>query len=420
MRLKVPRGTRDLVPDEIRSWYYLEEKLHEVAQNYGYEEIRTPVFEYTKVFSRSVGEDTDIVAKEMYSFKDRGGRDIALRPEGTAAIVRAYLEHRFDALPQPVKLYYYGPMFRHDNPQFGRYRQFFQFGVECFGTEQPAADVEVICLARDFLEAIKLDKTTLLLNSVGCPACRPVYQERLLGYLAPYREKLCSFCRVRFESNPLRILDCKKGSCRELFRDAPEITFNLCDDCKVHFETVQNYLINLGVDFKVDPGLVRGLDYYTRTAFEFVTDNLGAQNSIGGGGRYDNLVEVLGGEHTPAVGVAMGIDRILLLLKDRTPEGENRARVFVIADTDSRLLPSLKIVSEIRRAGIAAEVDYGGRSMKARMKYAGKKNFSHVVILGEREQKRGKVTLKNMSTGEQDEFTLAEAIALIHKTKDSI
>lgn len=411
MRIKVPRGTRDIVPDEMRDWYHLEEKLHGVARSYGYREIRTPIFEYTEVFSRSVGEDTDIVAREMYSFKDRGGRDIALRPEGTASIVRAYLEHRFDALPQPVKLYYYGPMFRHDNPQLGRYRQFFQFGVECFGSDRPAADVEVICLARDFLDLIGLEKTVLLLNSVGCSVCRPLYQERLLAYLAPYREKLCSHCQVRFESNPLRILDCKTKSCRGLFRDAPEITFNLCPDCRAHFETVQDYLIKLGVDFKVDPGLVRGLDYYTRTAFEFVGDDLGAQNSIGGGGRYDNLVEILGGEQTPAVGVAMGMDRILLSLKGRDRERKGEVKVFVIADTDSRLLSSLKIVTEIRRAGIAAEVDFGGRSMKARMKYAGKRDFSHVVILGEREEKRGKVTLRNMNTGKQDEFTLAEAIA---------
>ena len=420
MMIRVPRGTRDIVPDEMRDGYHLEEKLHEVARNYGYREIRTPIFEYTEVFSRSVGEDTDIVAREMYSFKDRGGRDIALRPEGTASIVRAYLEHRFDALPQPIKLYYYGPMFRHDNPQLGRYRQFFQFGVECFGSERPAADVEVICLARDFLDLIGLEKTVLLLNSVGCSDCRPLYQERLLAHLAPHREELCSHCRVRFESNPLRILDCKTKSCRDLFRDAPEITFNLCPGCRTHFETVQDYLIKLGVDFKVDPGLVRGLDYYTRTAFEFVSDDLGAQNSIGGGGRYDNLVEILGGEHTPAVGVAMGMDRILLSLEGRGREGRGQARVFVIADTDSRLLPSLKIVAEIRRAGIAAEVDFGGRSMKATMKYAGKKDFSHVIILGEREERRGKVTLRNMNTGKQDEFTLAEAIALIREDRDSI
>ncbi len=412
MSFKVPRGTRDILPDEINVWSFLEDKLHKVSQGYGYKEIRTPIFEHTEVFSRSVGEDTDIVSREMYNFKDRGGRDITLRPEGTAAVVRAYLDNRLDALPKPVKLYYYGPMFRYDRPQSGRYRQFFQFGLEYFGAEHPAADVEVIALVMDFLKEINLKNVELHINSVGCSACRQVYRAKLLDYLEPCRENLCVDCRKRFDKNPLRILDCKNNHCQDLFNEAPDINTTLCGDCFNHFQMVQELLSNLNIVFKINTRLVRGLDYYSRTAFEFVSTALGAQSSIGGGGRYDNLVEVFGGEHTPAVGLAMGMERLILSLSEQSDLVKQKfpVRIFLALDSDSRLVQALKIANNIREAGISAEVDYMGRSLKAQMKYAGKNNFSHVIILGEREQQRGKITLKEMNTGEQDELSVSETI----------
>lgn len=412
MSFKVPRGTRDILPDDIDVWCFLEDKLHSLSRRYGFKEIRTPVFEHTEVFSRSVGEDSDIVSREMYSFKDRGGRDITLRPEGTAAVVRAYLDNHLDALPKPVKLYYYGPMFRYDRPQSGRYRQFFQFGLEYFGAEHPAADVEVIALIRDFLQEINLNNVTLQINSVGCSFCRHNYKEKLLGYLQPYREELCDACQARISNNPLRILDCKSSQCRSLFYEAPEINASLCGDCFSHFEKVQQLLTDLDIYYQINTRLVRGLDYYTRTAFEFVAAGLGAQSSIGGGGRYDNLVEVFGGPQTPAVGLAMGMERIILALSEQnvTLPDKNRVRIFIAYDNESRLRQALKVAGAVREEGFSAEVDYTGRSLKAQMKYAGKNDYTHVFIIGEREHLNNTVTVKNMSKGEQEEMNISKII----------
>ena len=422
MDFSIPRGTKDIVPDNIDIWVFVEDTLRRIAGNYGYREIRTPIFEHTEVFSRSVGEDSDIVSKEMYSFKDRGERSITLRPEGTAAVVRAYLENRFNALPRPVKLFYYGPMFRYDRPQAGRQRQFHQFGLELFGAEHPASDVEVMALIMDFLHEVKLSQNVKLhINSVGCEECRKTYRGALKSFLAPRRENLCGDCDRRLESNPLRVLDCKKEYCRTQFEGVPRITEHICSACSQHFDEVKTILTDLNIPYISDPGLVRGLDYYSRTAFEFVADGLGAQSSIGGGGRYDTLVTVFGGDQTPAVGLAMGMERLILLLEEKRENFLTKEELSVFLSPHSNDIDSvsaaMKIASAIRKKGIRAEVDFVERSLKARMKYAGKKNFSHVIIFNANtEEKEGRpveskdsrhltVTLKNMNTGEQAETT---------------
>ncbi len=417
MSFKLPRGTRDILPADMSIWYYLESKLHAVSRRYGYREIRTPIFEHTEVFSRSVGEDTDIVAKEMYSFRDRGDRHITLRPEGTAAITRAYLEHRFDAQPPPVKFYYYGPMFRYDRPQQGRYRQFYQFGIECFGVDHPAADAEVIALTTDFLEEIGLEDVELQINSVGCSQCRSIYRQKLVDYLAPHREQLCNYCHQRFDSNPLRMLDCKKVECQEIFQYAPEITTVICEECHKHFSDVQRHLQNLNIEYEINTRLVRGLDYYTRTAFEFISSALGAQNSIGGGGRYDNLVEFFGGKQTPAVGMAMGMERIILSLHEQKqfPPHDN-LQVLISAEGEKLLFKAMELAGKLRKYDITAEVDYTGRSLKSLMKYADKHNYSYVLIWGEWEQKKDKITVRNMQAGDQEELSEQQVVELMKRT----
>ncbi|HAG07865.1 MAG TPA: histidine--tRNA ligase, partial [Peptococcaceae bacterium] len=315
MAIKRPRGTADVLPGEVEKWLALENLARRLSRTYGYAEIRTPIFEHTELFARSVGDATDIVEKEMYTFLDKGGRSITLRPEGTASVARAYIEHGMSSLPQPVKLYYVGPFFRHDRPQAGRLRQFHQFGVEVFGAAHPRADAEVIILACEFFRALGLNSVEILLNSVGCPVCRASLIRRLKDFFRNRNEEVCATCRARLERNPLRVLDCKDERCRELIRAAPTPIDTLCGECRSHFQQVQRYLGRQRVPYTVEPHLVRGLDYYTRTAFEFVAPDLGAQNSVGGGGRYDGLVEACGGKPTPGVGFAIGLERTLLLME---------------------------------------------------------------------------------------------------------
>lgn len=410
MNYQAPRGTRDILPQECRKWHFLEEKAREVSRKYGYGEIRLPLFEHTEVFARSVGEDTDIVSKEMYSFKDRGERYLTLRPEGTASVVRAYLENHLNSEPKPVKLYYYGPMFRYDRPQSGRYRQFYQYGVECFGSSHPASDVEVIMLALDFFNMLGLTGVKLYINSVGCRECRPGYRQKIKEDLSAREQELCPDCRRRLASNPLRVMDCKQEKCRELTQDIPLVTNYLCQGCRDHFDQVREILDAQGVDMEINPRLVRGLDYYTRTAFEFVADSLGAQDSIGGGGRYDNLVEYMGGPSVPAVGLALGIERILLSLPQEqlTLPEDLMPKILVAISNQEALKQGFLVAQLCREAGGMAEVEITGRSLKAQMKFANRKNFDYVAIIGEEEHKTGTVALKNMVSGEQYSMSYPE------------
>ncbi|MGI6096974.1 MAG: histidine--tRNA ligase [Dethiobacteria bacterium] len=420
MSFKAPRGTRDILPSEIEKWQYVEGVLRKLCREYGYSEIRTPLFEETGLFARGVGEGTDIVEKEMYTFKDRAERSLTLRPECTASVVRSFLEHKLFNEPQPQKFYYIGPMFRYDRPQAGRYRQFHQFGVEAFGTSSPVLDTEVIAMSNDFFQRIGLDDLNLEINSVGCKFCRPAYNQLVLDYYKNKLEKLCTDCHIRYERNPLRILDCKNEKCLSLVQDAPSLADNLCEECATHFSSVLSFLDSLNIRYSVNHRLVRGLDYYTKTAFEFVSAELGAQSSLGGGGRYDNLVEICGGPPTPGVGVAMGLERVILALDKRgfDPSLYRDKRVFVALAGDDKLQhEGLLITQELRRAGISAELDFMGRSLKSQMKFAGKNNFSLVIILGEKELKEKAVLLRDMQNGEQEEIKRSK---LIDKIKEKL
>ena len=412
MLINGPRGTKDILPDTVGQWTYVENKIRELCGRYGYKEIRTPMFEHTELFQRGIGETTDVVEKEMYSFTDRGGRDVTLRPENTAAAVRSYLQNKLYADTAVAKLFYIGSMFRYDRPQAGRQREFHQFGVEALGGDSPAVDAEVILLAVQFLQSLGLKDLQLSLNSVGCPNCRPVYRKKLQEFFADKLEGLCEDCRSRYDRNPMRILDCKVESCKKLSVGAPEITDCLCDDCREHFEKVQAYLKAAGLEFQLDPRLVRGLDYYTKTAFEIQYAPLGAQSAVAGGGRYDGLVEEIGGNPTPAVGFAAGLERVLLALEKQglLPAQEDRVDAFVVALGESAQVPAFQLLAGMRKAGLSAGMDFAGRSMKAQMKQANKANARFVLILGEDEVRDSVVTLKNMGTSEQQKISIEEII----------
>ncbi|GAB6158949.1 histidine--tRNA ligase [Desulfotomaculum varum] len=410
-----PRGTNDILPGEVEKWQYLEELVRQVCREYCYGEIRTPIFEHTELFARGVGETTDIVEKEMYTFTDRGNRSLTLRPEGTAAAVRAYVENKLYALPQPIKLFYIGPMFRYDRPQAGRYRQFHQFGVEVFGSDSPAIDAEVIAMAMDIYSRVGLHDLELHLNSVGCPDCRPVLREQLRQYFRPQLSNLCPNCQGRFEKNPLRILDCKNEKCQAIGRQAPTPLDALCGSCADHFEQVKAYLDAAGVKYILNNRLVRGLDYYTRTAFEIMARDIGAQSSVGGGGRYNGLIEECGGPPTPGIGFALGLERILLTAAN---QGINfpvnrRPAVFIATVGCEVDQQAFNLLQQLRRQGVAAEKDYLSRSLKAQMKYAGKLEARLVVILGEEEAGRGVVVIRDMQAGTQQEVALGETVEYI-------
>lgn len=399
-----PRGTRDILPATVGHWRYVEDKIRQLCRRYSYQEIRTPIFEHTELFLRSIGETTDIVDKEMYTFFDRGGRSITLRPENTAAVVRAFLEHKLYAQPQPIKVYYIGPMFRYDRPQAGRFRQFHQFGVEVLGAQHPMVDAEIIMLALHFFQELGLHDYVLHINSVGCPVCRPRYREALQSFLRDKISGMCEDCQNRFEKNPLRILDCKRETCRRLSQGAPEVLDCLCDDCRSHFAAVQRYLTAVGVSYQIDSRLVRGLDYYTKTAFEIQYAPLGAQSAICGGGRYDGLVQEMGGEPTPGIGFAIGLERLLLALEKQEllpPSGRRLDIYFAPLDAAAQEM-AFKWLYTVRRAGFAADIDLMNRSLKGQLKYAAKYPANFAGIIGEEEQQRGQVTLRNLTTGEQE------------------
>lgn len=414
-----PRGTNDIMPGEVEKWRYLEGVVREMCRLYNYAEIRTPIFEHTELFQRGVGETTDIVEKEMYTFNDRGDRSITLRPEGTASTVRAYLEHKRYGQAQPQKFFYIGPMFRYDRPQAGRFRQFHQFGVEVLGTQEPALDAEVIMVAVHLLQKLGLNDLEVHLNSIGCPSCRQAHREQLTAFLAEKLEGLCTDCRSRFARNPLRILDCKNPRCKELTAGAPTMLDCLCDDCSDHFAAVRRCLEILDIKYTIDPGLVRGLDYYTKTVFEIMYSGLGAQSTVCGGGRYDGLVAECGGPDTPGIGFAMGLERVLLTLEKSgiALPVKQQLDVFIATLGEGAKTAAFKLLYALRERGLAAEQDYLGRSLKAQMKYADKFNVHKVVILGENELANGIVPVRDMTTGDQTEVKLDELVEYLADAK---
>ncbi len=411
-KITAPRGTYDILPGESRRWQYIEDAVRRVFQAYGYEEIRTPVFEHTELFVRGIGDTTDVVQKEMYTFTDRGDRSLTLRPEGTASVVRAYLERKLHAEPQPIKFFYIFPMFRYERPQAGRYRQFYQFGAECIGSSDPITDVEMIAAPVQLLRTLGLGSFEVQLNSIGCPQCRPTHRQILVEWLKQREDKLCATCRERMERNPLRVLDCKVETCQEATQGAPCSSEHLCTECADHFAEVQEYLRVLDIPFTVNPRLVRGLDYYTKTVFEIVSTDVGAQSALLGGGRYDGLVEEVGGKSTPAVGFAAGMERILMALQARGIE------VPINLDYDVYVAPlgagarpkAVELAFALRNRGLRVDVDYGGRSLKAQMKTANRDNVKLTVILGEEELHRGVAALRDMETGQQEEVALDDIV----------
>jgi len=405
MNYKAPRGTRDILPDEAKQWQYLESSFKNFCDLYGFGEIRTPAFEQTELFARSVGEDSDIVSKEMYSFKDRSGRDLTLRPELTAAVARAYLEHNLGEKPQPTKLYYSGPMFRYDRPQAGRYRQFHQFGLEIFGAQHAAADVEIISFCYNFFKSLQIENLSIELNSVGCPVCRPDFRKKLIPFLEKLESGLCKDCKNRYKNNPMRVLDCKEESCRAQVANAPRMIDHLCEGCDVSFTRVKELLKKLDIPFNLNTHLVRGLDYYTRTAFEISAGGAGAQASLCGGGRYDHLVEHLGGPYVPGVGVAYGVERILLAMDWSKNLPKISPPVYIATAGKDLEGEALALAADLREQGVASETDLLQRSLKAQMKYSGRQGYSQVVIIGEDEIKQDIVTVRNMENGEQSEMS---------------
>lgn len=403
LELFAPRGTNDILPASVGGWHYLEKIVRETCERYGYREIRLPIFEHTEVFARGVGATTDIVEKEMYTFEDRSGRSLTLRPEGTAQVVRAFIEHKMHGQGLPVKVYYIGPMFRYERPQKGRYRQFHQFGVEALGSSSPLVDVEMIALPIALYRAIGLDEFEVHINSIGCPKCRPAYREKLTAYLSQHREALCSTCQDRIDRNPLRVLDCKTPSCRSLTEEAPKSYEHLCDECEEHFAAVRAGLDALDIRYVLNSRLVRGLDYYSRTVFELIGLDLGAQDALGGGGRYDGLVEECGGPPTPAVGFAVGMERVLLSLETRgVLRNEPPApQVYVAALGDAARSRGLELAFSLRNQGVGAEFDYESRSLKAQMRSAQRSGAAYVLILGDEELAAGHAVVKRMDTGEQ-------------------
>ncbi|HOM03325.1 MAG TPA: histidine--tRNA ligase [Acetivibrio sp.] len=408
MLTQAPKGTKDILPSEIHKWQYIEKEIAKLCDDFGYKEIRIPVFEHTELFQRGVGDTTDIVQKEMYTFLDKGQRSITLRPEGTAGVVRSYIENGMASLPQPVKLYYNITAYRYENVQKGRYREFHQFGVEAFGAAGPSIDVEIISMLRLFFDRLGINQVSLNINSIGCPVCRAEYNKKLKDYLRPNLDKLCSTCNTRFERNPLRIIDCKEEACKKITADAPALIDNLCEECKNHFEGLKAGLENLGIDYTVDKNIVRGLDYYTKTVFEFVSGNIGAQGTVCGGGRYDGLIEACGGKPTPGIGFAIGLERLLMVMENQgikfpEPKGLD---IFIAALGDKANSYAEKMVYELRKEGFSAQKDLMERSLKAQMKYADKLGAKYSIVLGDDEIDSGKAVLKNMETGDQKEISL--------------
>lgn len=415
MSIQRPKGTQDILPGTVEKWQYLEDTIRTVCREYGYEEIRTPMFEATELFQRGVGETTDIVNKEMYTFLDKGERSITLRPELTAAVCRAYAENKLYAWPQPVKLYYIGPMFRYERPQAGRFRQFHQFGIEVLGADMPVVDAEVISLVWTLYQRLGLTGLEVHINSVGCPTCRAEHKDKLLEFLKPHSHELCRDCQDRLERNPMRILDCKNPSCQAFTAGAPTTLDMLCPECKSHFEELQELLKAAGVVYKVDPRLVRGLDYYRKTAFEVLVEEIGAQSAICGGGRYDGLVAEIGGPPTPGIGFAMGMERALAAIEvqNKMPEFEKAGYAMIVALGQQAQRHGFAWVSALRKAGIPASIDLLGRSLKAQLKAADREGVKYALILGEEELNKGMAILRDLRVGEQEEVALNQVVSVL-------
>lgn len=407
-----PRGTQDVSPYESYKWLLLEKKLREVVDQYGFKEIRTPTFEHTELFLRGVGDTTDIVNKEMYTFEDKGKRSITLRPEGTASTVRSVLEKGILNEGLPLKAYYILSCFRYEKPQAGRLREFHQLGIELFGAQDYTADAEVIAVAAKILKDLGLDNVKLYINSIGCPNCRPAYHDKLKAYFAGHKDQLCEDCKNRLEKNPLRILDCKEEKCARIAKDAPVGLDNLCDECKEHFEGLQKTLQAMGIEYQINTKIVRGLDYYTKTVFEFVYDGIGAQGTVCGGGRYDGLFEELGGNHTPAVGFGMGIERLLLTLEaeGKSLGEDSRPDIFFAGIGEEAKIFAFAMAEKARAEGLKAQSDLMNRSLKAQMKYADKVGARYTVVLGDEEVRSMKAVAKNMMTKEQLTLDLSQPV----------
>ena len=404
------KGTRDVLPQESYKWRFVEEKLLDTARCFGFQEIRLPVFEYTELFQRGVGDTTDVVNKEMYTFMDKGGRSLTLRPEGTAGVVRSLMENGLYNEALPFKCSYIASCYRYERPQAGRLREFHQFGIECFGSALPTADAEVISLARMALQNVGVEKLTLFINSIGCPDCRADYNRELQAYFAAHEAKLCDTCKDRLQRNPMRILDCKCPECAALGKNAPLILESLCEPCGRHFDEVKRLLKLMNIPYKVNPRIVRGLDYYTRTVFEFVSDQIGAQGTVCGGGRYDGLVSELGGPELPALGFAMGLERLLMVMEATEVEtpAPKGCEIYIAPMNREALERAVQLVRRLREEGFAAESDLCGRSLKAQMKYAGKLRARFCMVIGEDELAAGQAVLKDMQTGEGRQAPLDE------------
>ncbi len=396
-----PKGTKDVLPDQSFKWQFLEDAARSVAEVFNLKEIRTPVFEHTELFQRGVGETTDVVNKEMYTFEDKGGRSVTLKPEGTAGAARLFIENSLVNTPMPAKLFYITPAFRYERPQAGRLREFHQFGIEVFGSSAPEADAEVISAAALFLDKLGITDVQLQINSIGCRICRNEYNKALKDYFRPHLESMCPTCRSRFEKNPLRMLDCKDENCKKIVTGAPKILNYLCEDCKEHFEKVKALLEIHGFEYTVNPDIVRGLDYYTGTVFEFVSTKIGAQGTVCGGGRYDNLLEELGSSSVPAIGFAAGLERLLLLMENtdvKFPE-EKKPLIYVAGMDENSRKKAVEIAAGLRKNGVSAETDLMERSVKAQFKYADKLGVKYVAAIGGNELETGVVNIKNMMDG---------------------
>ena len=414
MLTQAPKGTQDMLPQAAHRWQRIEQTMRDTCALAGYREIRTPVFEHTELFQRGVGDTTDVVQKEMYTFEDKGNRSITLKPEGTAGAVRAFIEAHLFAETLPCKLYYITPCFRYEKPQSGRLRQFHQNGIEVFGAKDASVDAEIIELALKVLKANGIDGLRLTINSIGCPNCRKAYLEKLREYLAPKLPTLCKTCQERFDRNPMRILDCKEDA--DKLTDAPAMLDNLCEDCADHFAKLQGYLKALGIDYEIDPRIVRGLDYYTKTVFEIITDTPdGTPLTVCGGGRYDGLVEELGGPATPGIGWGMGIERMIMVqdMRNAAPEAPELLDAFVVTLGDEARLEGVKLVSALREKGVKADLDHAARSMKAQFKLAGKLGVKKVVVIAGDELEKGVVKLRDMEKSEETEVPMADIVSLL-------
>ena len=404
MAIQGQKGTKDMLPSEAYKWNYIADKLRKISEEYGIREIRTPMFEATELFERGVGETTDVVQKEMYTFEDKGGRSITLKPEGTAPAVRAFIEHSLYADAQPTKMFYFTDCFRYEKMQKGRLRQFHQYGIEVFGSQEASIDAEIISLVMRSLDEFGIKGISLNINSLGCPSCRAKYNEALKEYLKSNYDDLCETCKTRFEKNPMRIIDCKEKKCKEIVKNAPIILDFICDECKEHFEKLKNYLTAMGIEYNVDPQIVRGLDYYTKTVFEVIKDGL----TICGGGRYDYLVEEIGGPKTPAMGFGLGLERLLLTLEEEgiKIEEPNRCDLFIGSMGDNAKLKAMKLAFDLRKEGLKVDIDHLGKSVKAQMKYANKIGARFTFVIGDSEIQENMVNVKRMSDGEKFEVAL--------------